>query len=57
MKKKLKSRDHRGKIQNPPMILGIFTPATIRNGITVKYVQIDSQTTEIWPKQLNVVCE
>ncbi len=47
---------------NPPPIPDIFTPAAIRNGILIKFlvaknvknVQIYSQTTELWPKQLNV---
>ena len=42
------------KIRNPPPLLNIFTPATIRNGFlikirdgnTVENVQIDQQTTE-----------
>ncbi len=33
---------------------GHFTPATIINGKTVKNVQTDLKTMEIWPKQLIV---
>ncbi len=50
------------KIQNPPLLSGIFNPATIINvflikiqcGKTVKNVQIDPQTTDTWLKRLNV---
>ena len=47
-----------------PPILGFFTPATIRRqkwllcqilgGKPVKNVEIDPDTTDIWPKQLKV---
>ena len=46
--------------QNPPLIPGIYTPATLKNGFqnlgskTVKNVQINPQTTKIWSKKINV---
>ena len=50
------------KIQKPTLISSTFTPATIRKWLpypilgskTVRNVQINPQTTEIWPIQLNV---